>query len=470
MRPIRFGIIGEYQSGKSLLINCLLRRPIATVGVGMATTHTVVNYLYAAKEYVAYVTKEGTRKVISIDKLRNLDTETDVSEINVYLSNAFLKDYILTDMPGFGANEEDDVVARKVLRQIDFAILIAWNEKVMGANSESFIEIKELKTFNVPYYFYVNCTNSDRWGCDEIENVKIASEDLSLLNFYKPSSFPLGEKSVNIVNLMWYWFSICKDSDELIKRKKNKTAFNEYGINLSVKEKVGEASNFNLISKLFGMDNKIYLELKREIKDEIKRLKDEVCPIGSIQAFGYNSIPDGWLLCDGHSVLITEYQELYETIGITFGGDGKKYFNVPDLRGRFIRGCDNSGEVDPDRIFGSFQDDSIQSHLHSLNAEQIKISKEGRHNHPLWCEEMDSVYDVSGFVSSSKTKRMCYPSYKKGVGKTDLGESYAGAHAHKITLLGTPIGTPIQDGNDAIRISEETRPKNVALLYCIKCK
>ena len=53
LSKIRFGIVGQFQSGKSLLINCLLKRSVATVGVGMATTHTVVNYLFSSdKEYV----------------------------------------------------------------------------------------------------------------------------------------------------------------------------------------------------------------------------------------------------------------------------------------------------------------------------------------------------------------------------------------------------------------------------------
>lgn len=468
MRPIRIGIIGEYQSGKSLLINCLLRRSIATVGDGNATTHTVVNYIYDAKEYVVYQTIGGTQKKILIDELHNLDMDTCISEINVYLSNDFLRDFILTDMPGFGANEEDDIVARKALCDIDFAILIAWNEKVMGANGDSFNKILELHTLNIPYYFFLNCTNTDRWRCDDTGNIKIANKDLALLNFYPPLCFPL-ENSVNIVNLMWYWFSICKDADELIKRKKNKTAFNEYGINTNVKSEVGEVSNFALIKKLFGMDNKMYLELRREIKDEIRRLKDEVCPIGTIQAFAFCNIPNGWLLCDGHSVSISEYKELFETIGVTFGGDGKEYFNVPNLCGRFIRGYDSSQEIDFARVFGSLQEDSLQSHSHSLNTDQIEISNGGKHYHPLWCDEIDTVYDVSGFASSNKAKRMCYPSNKEGKDKTDLGP-YAGTHTHEITLLGTPIGLPIQAGKHTIRIGDETRPKNIALLYCIKSK
>ena len=50
MTKLRFGIVGQYQSGKSLLINCLINRHVATVGVGVATTHTVVNYSFSESE------------------------------------------------------------------------------------------------------------------------------------------------------------------------------------------------------------------------------------------------------------------------------------------------------------------------------------------------------------------------------------------------------------------------------------
>lgn len=469
MKPFRFGIVGEYQSGKSLLINCILHRPIATIGVGLATTHTIVNYIYAEKEHVVYKTDDGVCNSLSINELKELDTRSDIAEIDVYLINERLRNFILTDMPGFGANEKDNIAARRMLREIDFAILIAWNDKIMGANGQSYNEIKILKALNIPYYFFLNCTNTDRWRCDDDENIHIAQRDLTLLDFHRPSCYPVSTTSVNIVNLMWYWYSICGDDDELISRKKNVSAFKVYEIDNHVKQDVGRASNFELIKKLFDMDNLTYLELRREIKEEMMRLKNEICPIGTIQAFAYNSIPYGWMLCDGHSELIAEYPELYELIGFTYGGDGSTSFCVPDLRGRFIRGYDNSGKIDAERKFGSKQEDSFQKHLHDFDVSMLKLLENGKHYHPLWCNEYDTVYDISGLASSDKAKRMCYPSNESGSGKTDLGP-YAGGHSHELTLSGSPISFPKQDGSIPLNTSTETRPKNIALLYCIKCR
>lgn len=56
--------------------------------------------------------------------------------------------------------------------------------------------------------------------------------------------------------------------------------------------------------------------------------------IGEIEIFAGNFAPAGWLLCDGAAYSIAQYQALYAIIGVTYGGDGRTNFNVPDLRGR----------------------------------------------------------------------------------------------------------------------------------------
>lgn len=63
-------------------------------------------------------------------------------------------------------------------------------------------------------------------------------------------------------------------------------------------------------------------------------------PVGSIQAYGGATAPWGWLLCQGQAVSRATYAELFNVIGTSFGsGDGSTTFNVPDLRGEFLRGA-----------------------------------------------------------------------------------------------------------------------------------
>lgn len=60
--------------------------------------------------------------------------------------------------------------------------------------------------------------------------------------------------------------------------------------------------------------------------------------IGMITAFAGNYVPANYIECDGRKLSIRAYTPLFALIGITYGGDGKEYFNVPDLRGRSIIG------------------------------------------------------------------------------------------------------------------------------------
>jgi microcystin-dependent protein len=60
--------------------------------------------------------------------------------------------------------------------------------------------------------------------------------------------------------------------------------------------------------------------------------------IGFVMPFAGNFAPANWFLCQGQQLAIAEYQALYSIIGAAFGGDGKTYFKLPDLRGRAVIG------------------------------------------------------------------------------------------------------------------------------------
>lgn len=57
--------------------------------------------------------------------------------------------------------------------------------------------------------------------------------------------------------------------------------------------------------------------------------------VGEIRFFPYNrGAPSGWLMCDGSTQNIRDYQILFQLLGTTYGGDGQNNFGLPDLRGR----------------------------------------------------------------------------------------------------------------------------------------
>ena len=473
MSNLKFGLVGQYQSGKSLLINCLLQQPIATVGVGNATTHTMVNYIYSENEYVEIVDANDVSKRLPLEDLKGIDTDGTIRIINVYLNNLFLKKFSLIDMPGMGYDDGDNEAALEAIQNIDFAIVVVSNDKSLGVDSSAYKDFCLLRKYNIPYYLVVNCRdyvtlNGIKWLPFDEVNETIAQTNLDLIEFYPPMSYPFRGK-VPIVNFMWYWYAIRGKNDEIINRKEIKTAI----LNCDVlnderigKDELIEISNFHFVEKIFNMDNRVYLELKKEFKEELQKLKNEMCPVGTIQTFAFDCVPEGWMVCDGKLLTPGAFPKLFIAIGTTFGGNGNETFALPDLRGRFVRGWDSESA---ERDFGSYQEDAMQEHSHDFDIQKMNISQGGSHRHPLYCNEYDTVYSVSGLASSDKAPRMCYPTQTLDKDKTDLS-STSGMHDHAITSVGTPVGLPVGLDKSSIYVSNETRPKNIALLYCIKVK
>jgi microcystin-dependent protein len=90
---------------------------------------------------------------------------------------------------------------------------------------------------------------------------------------------------------------------------------------------------------------------------------------GEVKWFAMTSAPSGFLKANGAAISRTTYANLFAAIGTTFGvGDGSTTFNVPDLRGEFIRGWDDGRGVDTSRTFGSAQADDLKSHTHTYIA------------------------------------------------------------------------------------------------------
>jgi phage-related tail fiber protein len=88
---------------------------------------------------------------------------------------------------------------------------------------------------------------------------------------------------------------------------------------------------------------------------------------GEITFFARNTAPTGYLKANGAAISRTTYSALFAAIGTTFGiGDGSTTFNLPDLRGEFLRGWDDSRGVDSGRTFGSAQAAAVESHTHNV--------------------------------------------------------------------------------------------------------
>jgi microcystin-dependent protein len=93
-------------------------------------------------------------------------------------------------------------------------------------------------------------------------------------------------------------------------------------------------------------------------------------PPGMISAYGGSSDSVGWLICDGRAVSRTQYAQLFEAIGETFGaGDGATTFNLPNGRGLVLRGSGSqmvNGRPKAGPNLGAIQEDTLQGHGHNL--------------------------------------------------------------------------------------------------------
>lgn len=101
-------------------------------------------------------------------------------------------------------------------------------------------------------------------------------------------------------------------------------------------------------------------------------------PAGMIMAYGGTTPPAGWLLCDGTSVSRTTYAALFAAIGTAWGSASASTFNLPDLRGRFLRGVDGGTGRDPD---ASSRTASATGGNTGSNVGSVQADDLGRHTH-----------------------------------------------------------------------------------------
>jgi microcystin-dependent protein len=171
-----------------------------------------------------------------------------------------------------------------------------------------------------------------------------------------------------------------------------------------------------------------------------------VVPTGAILPFTGTTIPPGFLACDGAAVSRTTHAALFAVVGVSFGeGDKIATFNVPDLRGRFLRGQDGGQGRDPDAAartsslpggntgdsIGSLQTSAFASHAHN-------VTDPGHYHY------------VSGGGSCG-----C------AAGGADLSTAFANSPHY---TQSTTTGLTLQNNGS----STETRPVNVSVGWIIK--
>lgn len=117
-----------------------------------------------------------------------------------------------------------------------------------------------------------------------------------------------------------------------------------------------------------------------KLENAVKSVTDEVIvigsvtPVGSVIAYAGSPSPQGYLECNGNEYSRAVYDKLFAAIGTLYGsGNGSTTFNVPDLRGEFIRGLDAGKGVDENRVLGSSQEDAVKAHSHDNNKQYTTV-------------------------------------------------------------------------------------------------
>ena len=162
-------------------------------------------------------------------------------------------------------------------------------------------------------------------------------------------------------------------------------------------------------------------------------------PIGAVFHFAASTAPPGFLPANGAAVSRTTFAALFAVTGTTFGsGDGSTTFNVPNLQGEFIRGWDTAGIVDASRAFGSAQS---------------------------YATAKPQTTTATRLLSDGTTTTLSAASNPSAIGFARPSKSGEGVTAGSIDS--TDSGIEVDVINVVIG-DAETRPRNVALLACIK--
>jgi microcystin-dependent protein len=189
-------------------------------------------------------------------------------------------------------------------------------------------------------------------------------------------------------------------------------------------------------------------------------------PAGTTIMFASSTVPLGYLKANGALVSRTTYAALFAAIGVSFGaGDGSTTFKLPDFRGEFLRGWDDARGIDVGRAMGSAQAANIESHTHvATTADHThtwSANTGGRsavHSHTMTATGTPGgggamTYLTTGPVTNTIGMSNETADHYHGVSGTTSGRT--GTHTHAMTVDTNGTGT-------------DTRPRNIALLACIK--
>ena len=180
-------------------------------------------------------------------------------------------------------------------------------------------------------------------------------------------------------------------------------------------------------------------------------------PSGSVFCMAVATVPSGYLECNGAAISRTTYAALFAIIGVQYGaGNGSSTFNIPDLRGEFVRGFDNGRNADTVRSIASSQGASNASHNHSISLSGTTSTKSLTGS----VQRISETFNNSGSTTGVFSKQTGFGA-NFTPGAPDVNDTGAfsidASHNHTFSASGTSVSQ-----------GSEARPRNVAMMYIIK--
>lgn len=152
------------------------------------------------------------------------------------------------------------------------------------------------------------------------------------------------------------------------------TTFNDIAAALTASVSIpGSVTPAHLSNDQAGFQQKMGLDVVvGELATRLDFLEScDEAEIGDMEPFPLAAAPEHYLVCDGAAVSRTTYAALFAVISTTFGaGDGSTTFNLPDLRGEWLKGA-HSG-----LLVGANEAAQVGAHTHAATT-----ASDGAHGH-----------------------------------------------------------------------------------------
>jgi microcystin-dependent protein len=169
--------------------------------------------------------------------------------------------------------------------------------------------------------------------------------------------------------------------------------------------------------------------------------------MGEVRAFAFNYAPEGWMICNGGLLSISQYPALYSVLGIRYGGDGKTTFGLPNLQGQLGMGAGTGVGLTPRVVAQKVGSENVMLTLNEVPA----------HQHSA---------DAKTETDSPVTHMHAQPSASSYLTRLNMTASTAGAAWAKPPISPATL-SPLAVGPAGGGAAHENRQPYLPLLFCM---